>query len=84
MKRLVKRILILSLGWMFIVLGILGLFLPVLQGILFLFIGIFLVSRESKTVHRQVEKLRKRYPRFEYYMDKAGEKVRGWKKKVTG
>ena len=84
MKKLVKRILILSLGWLFIILGIAGLFLPVLQGIFFLFIGVFLLSRESETVHRQVEKLRERYPRFGHYMDKAGEKVREWKKRVMG
>ena len=35
------------LGWTFIVLGILGLFLPLLQGVLFLVIGIALVGRRN-------------------------------------
>ena len=44
MPRPVKRVFILALGWTFIVLGILGLFLPILQGILFLLIGFILLS----------------------------------------
>ena len=47
MNRRVKRYAILILGWVFIFLGILGLFLPILQGILFLTIGLILLSRES-------------------------------------
>lgn len=35
------------LGWLCIVLGVLGLFLPFLQGILFLVIGIALVGRRN-------------------------------------
>ena len=35
------------LGWIFIILGLLGLVLPVLQGVLFLVIGIALVGRRN-------------------------------------
>ena len=35
------------LGWFFIVLGLLGIVLPVLQGVLFLMIGIALVGRRN-------------------------------------
>ena len=45
MPRPVRRMLILSAGWFFVVLGILGIFLPILQGILFLAIGLILLSR---------------------------------------
>jgi len=37
-------------GWGFILLGIAGLFLPVLQGILFLAIGVKLVGRRSRAL----------------------------------
>ena len=37
-----RRIAILTLGWIFILLGIAGMFLPFLQGFLFLFIGLVL------------------------------------------
>ncbi len=53
---------ILTFGWAFIVLGILGLFLPILQGILFLAIGGMLLSMESPWAQRVIERLRSRYP----------------------
>ena len=84
MKEIIKRVLILALGWFFIILGIIGLFLPVLQGILFLFIGLVILSRVSKTVQNRLEKLKKRYPKFGYYLDKAKDKVKGWKDKILG
>ena len=46
------RILVLVVGWSFILLGVAGLFLPILQGVLFLFVGGALVSVASNTVHR--------------------------------
>jgi uncharacterized protein len=72
-----RRIAILTLAWLFILLGILGLFLPFLQGVLFLFIGLLLLSRESETARRQLERLRARYSKFGHYMDEA----EGWMKK---
>lgn len=41
-----------TLGWVFIVLGILGLFLPILQGVLFLFIGTTLVGQRHPLIRR--------------------------------
>jgi hypothetical protein len=40
------------LGWMFILLGLLGLVLPVLQGVLFLVIGVALVGRRNWLIRR--------------------------------
>jgi hypothetical protein len=40
------------LGWVFIILGLLGLVLPVLQGVLFLVIGIALVGRRNWLIRR--------------------------------
>jgi hypothetical protein len=40
------------LGWFFILLGLLGLVLPVLQGVLFLVIGIALVGRRNWLIRR--------------------------------
>jgi len=42
----VKRFLLILTGWAFVALGIVGLFLPVLQGILFLLIGLVILSAE--------------------------------------
>ena len=64
MKRNTRHYLLLGLGWVFIVLGILGLFLPILQGILFLAIGLVILSRRSPRVRLLVRRLAKRYPAF--------------------
>jgi len=53
----------LLLGWFLVILGIAGLFLPFLQGILFLFLGVTILSAESKWVRRRLAKLRKHFPR---------------------
>ena len=64
MKRNGRHYLMLALGWVFIFLGILGLFLPILQGILFLAIGLVILSRRSPRVRLLIRKLAKRYPAF--------------------
>lgn len=79
MKAKFKRILILSLGWFFIFLGIIGLFLPILQGILFLFVGFYLLSLESKMAKKLIDKLKERYPSLAKNMDRAKETIKGIK-----
>lgn len=87
MKQRLKRYAVLALGWLFIFLGILGLFLPVLQGILFLAIGLILLSRESEWAAGKLEWLKTRYPRLGKTYDEADrraarlwERLRGRKK----
>ena len=62
MKAYTKRILILIVGWAFILLGILGLFLPILQGVLFLLVGLIILSSEYVWAHRLLTRLRERFP----------------------
>ena len=69
-----KRILVLSLGVIFIVLGLVGLVLPFLQGFLFIAIGLLLLSLYSPTVRRWVDKHTKKYPKLHATV----EKVEGW------
>ena len=57
-----KRIIRYLLGILFIILGALGMFLPVLQGILFLIIGLLILAPESRFIKRHLVKLRKKYP----------------------
>ena len=78
MARLAKRIAILALGWGFILLGIVGLVLPVLQGVLFLLIGLALLSSESKTARRILEQLRARYPGLSERIDLAEQRASRW------
>ncbi len=64
MKPATKRRLFLALGWGFVGLGVLGLFLPVLQGILFLLIGLALLARTSARARWLRQSLKKRYPKL--------------------
>jgi uncharacterized protein len=50
------------LGWSLLVLGVLGLFLPILQGILFLAMGAVLLSPDIPIFRRMVAALERRYP----------------------
>ena len=75
MKQRLKRYAVLALGWLFIFLGILGLFLPILQGILFLTIGLILLSRESEWAAGKLDRLKTRYPRFGKTYDEADRRV---------
>ncbi len=71
MKAKAKRLLLLALDWGFIVLGFLGLFLPVLPGILFLLVGLILLAKVSPRARLWRQKLRKRYPTLATKLDQA-------------
>ncbi len=71
-----QRWLIIGLGWMFILLGIAGLVLPVLQGILFLAIGVLLLASVSYRVRRWLVIARRRYPAFGRALDAGRHRVR--------
>lgn len=78
MKSTAKRILTIVTGWMFILLGIAGLFLPILQGILFILIGLIILSTEYVWAHHLLQKLRARFPRIAHMSDDAKVKAEAW------
>jgi uncharacterized protein len=78
MNRHAKRILVLIVGWIFILFGIVGLFLPVLQGILFILIGLVVLSTEYVWAHHLLAKLRQRIPKLGRAADQATERAAGW------
>ncbi len=79
-----KRLAILSLGWTFVVLGILGLFLPILQGILFLCIGLMLLASTWAPAQRLLDRLRHRFPAVAANVDEAERRAKAWLAKLTG
>lgn len=83
-KPYTKRILALIAGWSFILLGILGLFLPILQGFLFLLVGLIILSSEYVWAHRLLSKLRERFPKIGRTADQATEKAAGWLRWISG
>ena len=76
-----KKIGLLIIGWIFIGLGILGLFLPILQGFLFIMIGLAILSSRSKTIRRLLKYLERRYPHQYHRVEAWRLKIRGWFKK---
>lgn len=77
MRSSVKRILILILGGALVLLGIVGLFLPFLQGVLLLLAGLYLLSRESETVRSGLDSLRRRYPGLDRRSREISRKAKG-------
>ena len=59
------------LGWAFIVLGIIGLFLPILQGILFICIGVLLLAEDILLFQRLIDKVEDKWPRTRGALEKA-------------
>jgi uncharacterized membrane protein YbaN (DUF454 family) len=79
-----KRIGVLLLGWAFVLLGIVGLFLPVLQGILFILIGLFILSSEYIWAHKLLQRLRQRFPRIARTADEASARAAEWMRRLFG
>ncbi len=75
MNRHVKRVLLFSLGIIFILLGLVGLVLPFLQGILFLLIGIILLSIVSPTIRAYAEHHTRKFPKIHAMVEKIEKKI---------
>jgi len=76
-----KKIGMLIIGWSFIGIGFLGLFLPFLQGILFILIGLSILSSRSPLVRRLLKHLEDRHPHFHARVEIWREKFKDWFKK---
>lgn len=76
-----RRLALWVAGWFCIFLGILGLFLPILQGILFLLIGLFILSMVSPRIRlfrrRLRAKARARYPKWTAKFEEAERRGSG-------
>jgi uncharacterized membrane protein YbaN (DUF454 family) len=79
----IKRAVLLVAGWAFILLGIVGLFLPLLQGILFLLIGLVILSSEYVWAHHLLRKLRQRFPRISRTADDATHRASVWLRRLS-
>lgn len=72
------RFLMLGLGYGFLGLGVLGLFLPILQGVLFLAIGLIILSRHASWAERLLLRLKARYPRAGEVFTRAETTAERW------
>jgi uncharacterized membrane protein YbaN (DUF454 family) len=79
-----KKILLHIAGIGLILLGIIGLFLPILQGILMIIAGIGLLSMANEGVRRWVDGLKKRYPKQATCFKRLKKKLRLRKRPAPG
>lgn len=80
MLKQTKRAAVLVVGFVFVILGILGLFLPFLQGILFLIIGLLLLSAYSPSLREWMQSHTRAYPKLHYWVLRA----EAWIERVIG
>ena len=78
-----KTILLQGLGYLFLVLGVLGMVLPILQGFLFLAIGLIILAKTAPWAARLLARFRKKYPEGGVLIDKAEVKVEEWGRKAV-
>ena len=83
MKAFFKRLLVQLVGWAFIVVGIIGLFLPILQGILFILIGLIILSTQYAWAHRLLERIKARFPSAAARAHEASAKAKVWLQRLT-
>lgn len=66
-----KRLVLVVTGWAFIAIGFAGLFLPLLPGIVFIFAGLIILSKEYHWAANLIQRLRSRFPRITQWLHKA-------------
>ncbi len=76
MKEQLARFVRLFLGWCLVALGIVGLFVPILQGVLLILLGLWVLSIDSPWAHRCILKLRLRFPKAHRQARRLGKKFR--------
>ncbi|OGI62481.1 hypothetical protein A2818_01120 [Candidatus Nomurabacteria bacterium RIFCSPHIGHO2_01_FULL_40_12] len=74
MQKKIKRALILTLGVIFILLGLIGSVLPFVQGFILLAVGIILISFYSPKIRLWIEKHTEKYP----HLSGAVKKLEKW------
>ena len=77
-----KTVALQAVGYFFLVLGIIGLVVPVLQGILFISIGLIVLAKTAPWAERLLTRFREKYPDAGRLIDKAEAKVEAWGRKA--
>ena len=77
-RQRVKVIALQITGYLFLVLGVLGLFLPFLQGVLFILIGLLILARHAPWAHNLLERFRDQHPRAAELIERAETTMLAW------
>jgi hypothetical protein len=74
----------LTLGWILVVIGVAGLFLPILQGGLSMALGFALLSISSQWVHLRLRSLMGRWPGIWKRMERFRRRTHRWLHRRSG
>ena len=80
LKRKLKRALVMTVGVLFVFVGLAGLILPVLQGWFFLILGGLLLSMYSPRLRALMDRHTVKYPKLHAFVARA----QGWTERVFG
>ncbi len=65
-------------GYAFLVLGVLGLVLPFLQGILFILIGLLILAKHAEWAQKLLQRFRDKHPKAGELIDRADATMADW------
>jgi hypothetical protein len=71
-----KRITLMGLGWIFLMLGVAGLFLPMMPGIPLLLVSLVILSQEYAWARHLHVRLRTRFPRVAKNCERIWQNIR--------
>lgn len=75
MNGYIKRTILLVAAVLFIVLGVAGLVLPFIQGLLFIFIGLILLSLASRNARSWIDSHTRRFPKVHDFYLKIQKRI---------
>jgi len=81
-RRPLVRVVILTVGWALVVLGTVGLALPLLQGVLLILLGLYVLSRESRMARRLHDRLLARHPGLRSAVERAKARLRRLRRRL--
>ena len=79
MENLYKRVINLVVGWILIVCGIAGLFLPIVPGAPLLLAGVFILFSDCERLHRVAGTFRTRFPRLAHFFGRFAALENIWR-----
>lgn len=74
----IRRVVVLAIGWTLIAIGVVGLFVPILQGVLFIMLGLYVLSRESRLARHWLARLKQRYPKVYARVRAIKKNLKSW------
>ena len=82
-KKPLQRVATISLGWAFVLVGIVGLLLPVVPGGLLIVLGALMLDSQHPWLRRVLEKCRARFPILERATRRISSCGRTWRSRFT-